>query len=230
MNRLLHYNVANSQHTNASYAQIAGWDIVGKTGTTNDDKDSWFCGMSPYAVMATWTGFDSPRTLSDTTRSAKFFAKVMGEYLKGREKKDYTLSRNVKAATYNPKTGEIISTENVSGKYIGYYTEDNMPGFGDPYYGDFNYDDNQSNVSAPEYDAQTSDYNGYQSSDSGGGGGESSQGGGDAQASDTPRQPEQPEQQDSGAQASDTPQQSEQQPQQPEQPQNSGGGADNAQP
>ena len=53
MNRLLHYNMVNSQHTNAQYAQIDDWDIVGKTGTTNDDKDCWYCGMSPYAVMAT---------------------------------------------------------------------------------------------------------------------------------------------------------------------------------
>lgn len=59
MNRLLHYNVTNSAHTNAHYAQISGWDIIGKTGTTDDDKDSWFCGCSPYAVMATWCGLIS---------------------------------------------------------------------------------------------------------------------------------------------------------------------------
>jgi penicillin-binding protein 1A len=87
MNRLLHYNVENSQHTRAMYAKIQGWDIVGKTGTTNDDKDAWFCGLSPYCVLATWTGFDNPATISDTTHSAKFFATVMGEYLKNKEQK-----------------------------------------------------------------------------------------------------------------------------------------------
>lgn len=134
MNRLLHYNVENSQHTRAMYAQIPGWDIVGKTGTTNDDKDAWFCGLSPYCVMATWTGFDTPDTISDTTRSAKFFATVMGEYLKDKEQKEYMLSPNCIAATYNPITGMVVSTEYVSGKYVGYYTEDNMPAFGMPYY------------------------------------------------------------------------------------------------
>ena len=29
MNRLLHYNVTNSAHTNAHYAQSSGWDIIG---------------------------------------------------------------------------------------------------------------------------------------------------------------------------------------------------------
>ena len=184
MNRLLHYNVENSQHTNAVHAQIPGWDIVGKTGTTNDDKDSWFCGMSPYGVMATWTGFDSPHTISDTTRSAKFFAKVMGEYLKNKEQKEYLISKGVKAATYNPITGLIISTEDVSGKYIGYYTEDNMPGYGDPYYGDYSYGSSQNDAAASDNgDGQQSSWSGGGESSQGGGessqgGGESSQGGG----------------------------------------------------
>ena len=189
MNRLLHYNVTNSQHTNAAYAQISGWDIVGKTGTTNDDKDSWFCGLSPYGVMATWTGFDSPHTISDTTRSAKFFAKVMGEYLKDREQKEYNLSSNVKAATYNPITGLIISTENVSGKYIGYYTDDNMPGFGDPYYGDYSFGSDQSYTGAADYD--------YSDQSSWAGGDQSSQ------ASETPQQSGGGEQSGGGDQQSD---------------------------
>lgn len=199
MNRLLHYNVENSQHTNAAYAQIPGWDIVGKTGTTNDDKDSWFCGMSPYCVMATWTGYDSPQTITDTTRSAKFFAKIMGEYLKDREQKEYTLSNNVKPATYNPISGLIISTDNISGKYVGYYTEDNMPGFGDPYYGDYSYGSNNNSAvydgggqqsSWVDSDQGSQISGGGESSAAGGGessaagGGESSAGGGDAGGGD----------------------------------------------
>lgn len=136
MNRLLHYNVTNSQHTRAEYAQIEGWDIIGKTGTTNDDKDCWFCGMSPYAVMATWTGFDVPQTINDTTRSASFFKNVMSKYLEGKEKKEYSLSPNVIAASYNPYSGLIISTDNPSGKYVGYYVKDNLPAYGESYYDD----------------------------------------------------------------------------------------------
>ena len=140
MNRLLHYNMENSQHTRAMFAKIPGWDIVGKTGTTNDDKDAWYCGLSPYAVMATWTGFDLPDTIQDTSHSAKFFADVMAEYLKDKEVKEFTLSPNCIPATYNPKTGLVVSTEYVSGKYIGYYTEDNMPAFGEAYYEDYTYE------------------------------------------------------------------------------------------
>ena len=185
MNRLLHYNVENSQNTYAMYARVSGWDIVGKTGTTDSDRDCWFCGMSPYAVMATWTGFDSPQTISDKTRSAKFFANVMGEYLKDKEQKEYKISKNLIPATYNPVTGLVISTDSVSGKYIGYYTEDNMPAFGSAWYDDSTYDWNAYSGGGGE-----SSGSGGESSGSGGGssssGGESSQssgGGGGGQSS-----------------------------------------------
>ena len=158
MNRLLHYNVENSQHTRAMYAQIPGWDIVGKTGTTDEDKDCWFCGMSPYAVMATWTGFDIPKTINDTTRSARFFNTVMSHYLEGKEVKEYTLSPNVIQARYNPVSGMIISTEYVYGQYVGYYVKDNMPGNGDSYYEPRNYDyDNDYNNYSPNYYNSDSD-------------------------------------------------------------------------
>lgn len=155
MNRLLRYNIQNSQHTNAAYASIDNWDIVGKTGTTDADKDAWFCGMSPYAVMATWAGYDTPATLSTngTQQPAKLFKTVMTEYLKNKKSKDYKLPSDLIKASYNPGSGLIISTDNPSGQYVGYYTKDNMPSYGSGYY-DYNnnsdYYDNGNN----------SDYNG----------------------------------------------------------------------
>ena len=34
--------------------------VAGKTGTTSDDYDRWFCGFSPYYVTAVWTGYENP--------------------------------------------------------------------------------------------------------------------------------------------------------------------------
>lgn len=36
---------------------------AGKTGTTNDSKDGWFCGVTPYYSVAVWIGYDTPREL-----------------------------------------------------------------------------------------------------------------------------------------------------------------------
>ena len=35
---------------------------MGKTGTTNDNKDAWFCGATEYYSMAVWVGYDTPRS------------------------------------------------------------------------------------------------------------------------------------------------------------------------
>ena len=38
-------------------------DIAGKTGTTNENKDTWFAGYNPNLVTIVWVGFDQPDTL-----------------------------------------------------------------------------------------------------------------------------------------------------------------------
>ena len=38
-------------------------DLAGKTGTTNDYVDAWFCGYSPSLVAISWVGFDQPQNL-----------------------------------------------------------------------------------------------------------------------------------------------------------------------
>jgi penicillin-binding protein 1A len=37
--------------------------VGGKTGDTNDDKDQWFVGFSPYYTIAAWNGYDDPRPI-----------------------------------------------------------------------------------------------------------------------------------------------------------------------
>jgi penicillin-binding protein 1A len=49
--------------TAARVARLGRRDLAGKTGTTNDFLDAWFCGYSPALVGIAWVGFDQPRTL-----------------------------------------------------------------------------------------------------------------------------------------------------------------------
>jgi penicillin-binding protein 1A len=38
-------------------------DLAGKTGTTNDYVDAWFCGYNPDLVTVSWVGHSQPRNL-----------------------------------------------------------------------------------------------------------------------------------------------------------------------
>ena len=38
---------------------------AGKTGTTNDHKDGWFCGFTRYYTTAVWVGYDAPQEMKD---------------------------------------------------------------------------------------------------------------------------------------------------------------------
>lgn len=43
--------------------QLKRGDIAGKTGTTNDRRDAWFCGFNASLVGTAWVGFDQERSL-----------------------------------------------------------------------------------------------------------------------------------------------------------------------
>ncbi len=161
MNRELHFNVTTSHNTPAYNARIDGWDIIGKTGTTNDDKDSWFCGCSPYATLAVWTGFDTPATNPDTSIAAKNFQTIMSKYLKGKKKKSYNFPADMEEISYCVDSG-LLASSYCSNTRTGYYFKDKKP---DYCYGDhsgtvyYNNDDTYSNDSYNNNNY--TDYNNY---------------------------------------------------------------------
>ena len=42
-----------------------GMAAAAKTGTTNDCKDGWLCGFTPYYTVSVWVGYDKPRVMSN---------------------------------------------------------------------------------------------------------------------------------------------------------------------
>jgi len=48
-----------------AHVELKRDDIYGKTGTTNDSMDAWFCGFQKNVVGIVWIGYDNPRKLGD---------------------------------------------------------------------------------------------------------------------------------------------------------------------
>ena len=59
---------------------LANMPSAGKTGTTNENKDGWFAGYTPYYTTSIWVGYDSPRWLKGLTGSA-YPAEIWHNYM-----------------------------------------------------------------------------------------------------------------------------------------------------
>lgn len=126
MNRLLRQVVVAGT---GKGADIENWDVVGKTGTTNDDKDSWFIGLTPQAVAGIWTGYDSPKRIRETAYAKKIWKEIMSRYLSGKTPKSYTFDTNVKECQYCVTSGELANPESCPSTATGYFANNDMPKF-----------------------------------------------------------------------------------------------------
>ncbi|WP_373060456.1 penicillin-binding protein 1A [Gemmatimonas sp.] len=55
--------------------------VAGKTGTTNDNTDVWFVGMTPELVTGVWLGFDKPAMISPGAVGGTLAAPIAGQIL-----------------------------------------------------------------------------------------------------------------------------------------------------
>lgn len=73
-------------------ARVQGIEIAGKTGTSNDSIDVWFCGYTPELQVLVWYGNDNYKPLRSVEQggrtAAPIFARFLQNYLK-----EYPLTR-----------------------------------------------------------------------------------------------------------------------------------------
>lgn len=71
-------------------AAFSGQDVAGKTGTTNDKKDVWFVGYTPYYTCSVWIGNDKNQRLSfGSTQSAYLWKQIMREIHEDLDRKEF---------------------------------------------------------------------------------------------------------------------------------------------
>lgn len=71
--------------------------VFGKTGTTNENRDSYFVGGTPYYTTAVWTGYDIPSPLSQGQKliPMSIFKDFMTYLHKGKKIKDFKMPKSV---------------------------------------------------------------------------------------------------------------------------------------
>lgn len=105
-----------SYPVNASYgtgraAQLPNMPTYGKTGTTNDNKDKWFVGFTPYYVGAVWYGYDTPKEISASSNPATaVWKKVMTSVHEGLSSKELNVPDSVRAVSICKNSGNLPSS------------------------------------------------------------------------------------------------------------------------
>jgi penicillin-binding protein 1A len=95
--------------TGARAQALGRSDLAGKTGTTNDNVDAWFCGYQPTLVSIAWIGFDQPKKLGRAETGARAALPIwmgyMGAALKGVPEMGAEPPEGVVTVKIDPATG-----------------------------------------------------------------------------------------------------------------------------
>ncbi|HEY7687137.1 MAG TPA: penicillin-binding protein 1A, partial [Dongiaceae bacterium] len=101
------------QRGTATIVRQVGKPLAGKTGTTNDSKDTWFVGFSPDLAVGVYIGFDNPRNLGDKETggglAAPIFRDFMTEALADQPATPFRVPAGIRLVRVNLKTGQRAS-------------------------------------------------------------------------------------------------------------------------
>lgn len=129
MNKLLQRVVNGAQGT-GSTAKFGSMPVAGKTGTTDNDVNQWFMGMTPYYVGGVWFGYSDNSNIQIRYSSYPppiIWRRVMEHIHEGLEVKQFPTSGKVREMTYCTESGEI-ATSACPDTATGWYKESNIPG------------------------------------------------------------------------------------------------------
>ena len=99
---------------NNSAVQLSATAAAGKTGTTTNSRDRWFCGYTDYYTAAVWCGYKQPEEIKVTSGTGSnpactMWAKVMKKLHEGKEWKEIGSTSGMKAYTICIDSGGIAT-------------------------------------------------------------------------------------------------------------------------
>jgi penicillin-binding protein 2D len=94
--------------------------VAGKTGTTNDNTDLWFVGMTPDLVAGVWLGFDKRKSIAQGVAggslAAPIWGQMMGRYYENRAAGAFPIASDIIAAEVDRDTGELATSRTSESK------------------------------------------------------------------------------------------------------------------
>jgi penicillin-binding protein 1A len=109
-------------------AALGRSDLSGKTGTTNDQRDAWFCGYNPTLVTTTWVGFDDLDPLGRAETGARaalpMWMKYMGAALAGTKAVKREQPDGLVTVRIDPKTGLLARSDQTDAIFETFRAED----------------------------------------------------------------------------------------------------------
>lgn len=95
----------------AGKARVLGRPLAGKTGTSNDEKDAWFIGFTPYLVTGVYVGYDQVRSMgrpgSGSSAALPIFVEYAQKALEGYPPDDFPVPEGIAFAQVDAQTGYL---------------------------------------------------------------------------------------------------------------------------
>ena len=99
-------------------------NLAGKTGTTNENTDTWFIGFTSNLVIGVYVGMDNPQPLGKFETGSKtalpIFKKFIKEAVKKSDARPFKVSKGITMMVIDPLTGQkakFSSTETILEAY-----------------------------------------------------------------------------------------------------------------
>ncbi len=106
-------------------------DLAGKTGTTNDQRDAWFCGFTPKKVAVVWIGFDNTQKMGRRETATQLALPAWIDFMKGAlkdvEKVSLPVPKGLKAVKIDDYHG-FRADSNTLKPITEYLTRAQIPG------------------------------------------------------------------------------------------------------
>jgi penicillin-binding protein 1A len=111
-------------------------DVAGKTGTTNDHHDAWFCGFNANLVAGVWVGFDEEGSLGFGEEGGRtavpIWTKFMESALHGTPEARVPAPEGMVTVKISPTTGLLASADDPNAVFET-FIEGHVPEAGDPF-------------------------------------------------------------------------------------------------